>query len=124
MIAEQGLTLSNMTQNLRDQRWVFDAGDHPQLAATFGAGFNINRKHPPEALSPSHRRGWVVGVDAPGSLRHNVAAGKPVTGMALAETLTHYSERGEEYVKTLTGMMRVNELYAADQAAQRPVIPV
>jgi Bax protein len=52
------------------------------------------------------------------------AAGKPVTGMALAETLTHYSERGEEYVKTLTGMMRVNELYAADQAALRQEEPV
>ena len=37
----------------------------------------------------------------------------PLTGAA---TLTHYSERGDEYVKTLTGMMRVNELYAADDA--------
>jgi hypothetical protein len=53
---------------------VARAGDHPQFAATFGAGFNINRKHPPEALSPSHRRGWVVGVDAPGSPRHDVLA--------------------------------------------------
>ena len=42
--------------------------------------------------------------------------GEPISGEALAATLTHYSERGDAYVKTLTGMMRVNELYAADDA--------
>jgi len=42
--------------------------------------------------------------------------GAPISGEALAATLTHYSERGDAYVKTLTGMMRVNELYAADDA--------
>jgi Bax protein len=52
------------------------------------------------------------------------AGDEPVTGMALAETLTHYSERGQEYVTTLTGMMRVNELYAADQARLRREEPI
>jgi uncharacterized FlgJ-related protein len=52
------------------------------------------------------------------------AGGEPVTGQALAETLTTYSERGEEYVKTLTGMMRVNELHAADDARLRPEKPI
>jgi uncharacterized FlgJ-related protein len=42
--------------------------------------------------------------------------GEKVTGAELAKSLDHYSERGEAYVKTLTGMMRVNELDAADDA--------
>ena len=45
--------------------------------------------------------------------------GEPVTGTELAKTLTHYSEQGAEYVNTLTGMMRVNELNAADNARLR-----
>ena len=45
--------------------------------------------------------------------------GEPVTGTELAQTLTLYSERGAEYVNTLTGMMRVNELNAADNARLR-----
>ena len=42
--------------------------------------------------------------------------GKAVTGEALAQTLTSYSERGMEYVNSLTGMMRFNQLNAADEA--------
>ena len=42
--------------------------------------------------------------------------GKAVTGEALAQTLTSYSERGMEYVNSLTGMMRFNQLDAADEA--------
>ena len=42
--------------------------------------------------------------------------GKAVSGEALAQTLTSYSERGMEYVKSLTGMMRFNSLDAADDA--------
>ena len=42
--------------------------------------------------------------------------GKTVTGEALAQTLTSYSERGMEYVNSLTGMMRFNQLDAADEA--------
>jgi Bax protein len=38
------------------------------------------------------------------------------TGAELAETLTSYSERGAAYVKTLKGIMRVNELAVADDA--------
>ena len=41
---------------------------------------------------------------------------KAVTGEALAQTLTSYSERGMDYVKSLTGMMRFNQLGAADKA--------
>ena len=96
MIAEQGLTLSNMTQNLRDQRWVFSAGgnegtvwpeakkcpseavaragNHSEVTATNRAGLDIDGEDPPEALSPSHRRGWVVGIDVPGAPRHDAVA--------------------------------------------------
>ena len=42
--------------------------------------------------------------------------GQAVSGEALAQTLTQYSERGTEYVKSLTGMMRYNGLDAADNA--------
>lgn len=39
---------------------------------------------------------------------HN--SGQPITGIALAEGLIKYSERGEEYVKELQAMMRNNKL--------------
>ena len=39
-----------------------------------------------------------------------------VTGEALAQTLTRYSERGLDYVNSLIGMMRYNGLGAADNA--------
>jgi uncharacterized FlgJ-related protein len=47
------------------------------------------------------------------------AAGKPVTSMALADGLIRYSERGQEYVDTLKGIMRVNKLVIADDAVFR-----
>jgi Bax protein len=47
------------------------------------------------------------------------AAGKPVTSMALADGLIRYSERGQEYVDTLKGIMRVNKLDIADDAVFR-----
>jgi uncharacterized FlgJ-related protein len=46
-------------------------------------------------------------------------AGKPVTSMALADGLIRYSERGQEYVDTLKGIMRVNNLAIADDAVFR-----
>ena len=45
--------------------------------------------------------------------------GDKISGTELVMTLSHYSERGEAYVKTLTGIMRVNELGAADDARLR-----
>ncbi len=47
------------------------------------------------------------------------AAGKPVTSLALADGLTSYSERGQEYVDTLKGIIRVNGLDIADGAVFR-----
>jgi Bax protein len=47
------------------------------------------------------------------------AAGKPVTSVALADGLIRYSERGQEYVDTLKGIMRVNKLAVADDAVFR-----
>jgi uncharacterized FlgJ-related protein len=47
------------------------------------------------------------------------AAGKPLTSMVLADGLIRYSERGQEYVDTLKGIMRVNGLAAADDAVFR-----
>ncbi len=47
------------------------------------------------------------------------AAGKPLTSMALADGLIKYSERGQEYVDTLKGIMRVNGLAIADDAVFR-----
>jgi Bax protein len=57
-------------------------------------------------------------------LRRN---GERVSGAALAPTLSKYSERGEDYVKTLNAIMRVNRLNDADDAylaAMRPMILV
>ena len=47
------------------------------------------------------------------------AAGKPLTSMVLADGLIRYSERGQEYVDTLKGIMRVNKLAIADDAVFR-----
>jgi len=44
------------------------------------------------------------------------AAGEPVTGLTLVPTPSKYSERGMEYVNTLAGIIRVNELAAADDS--------
>ncbi len=47
------------------------------------------------------------------------ADGKPLTSMVLADGLIKYSERGQEYVDTLKGIMRVNHLDIADDAVFR-----
>jgi len=47
------------------------------------------------------------------------AEGKPLTSLALADGLIRYSERGQEYVDTLKGMIRKNGLEIADAAVFR-----
>lgn len=47
------------------------------------------------------------------------ASGKPLNSIALADGLTKYSERGQEYVDTLKGMIRANNLDIADNAVFR-----
>jgi len=47
------------------------------------------------------------------------AEGKPLTSLALADGLIRYSERGQEYVDTLKGIIRVNKLDIADGAVFR-----
>jgi len=47
------------------------------------------------------------------------AQGEPLSSLALADGLTSYSERGQEYVDTLKGMIRVNGLEIADGAIFR-----
>ena len=40
----QRLALPNMPQDLRDQRWVLDTGNHPQRAAAMGTGLDVDGK--------------------------------------------------------------------------------
>ena len=47
------------------------------------------------------------------------AAGEPLTSLRLADGLVRYSERGQEYVDSLKGMIRVNGLEIADNAVFR-----
>ena len=47
------------------------------------------------------------------------AAGKQLSSLALAEGLKSYSERGQAYVDTLKGIIRVNNLDIADGAVFR-----
>jgi uncharacterized FlgJ-related protein len=47
------------------------------------------------------------------------AEGKPLTSLELADGLIRYSERGQEYVDTLKGIIRVNKLDIADDAVFR-----
>lgn len=59
------------------------------------------------SIHTAHTRSYAPGVP-------NCAA--KVSGLALVPALSKYSERGMEYVNTLAGMIRVNELAAADNA--------
>ena len=52
------------------------------------------------------------------------ANGERLTGYALTGTLVNYSERGQEYVKSLRTIMRVNKLSDADDAHLRPDRPI
>jgi uncharacterized FlgJ-related protein len=45
--------------------------------------------------------------------------GRPLSSMVLADGLIRYSERGQEYVDSLKGIMRVNNLVIADDAVFR-----
>jgi Bax protein len=45
------------------------------------------------------------------------ASGKPLSSLALADGLKNYSERGQVYVDTLKGIIKVNNLDIADNAA-------
>ncbi len=45
-----------------------------------------------------------------------IANEEPLSGTALAETLTRYSERGEEYIKDVKAVIRQNNLGHADDA--------
>lgn len=47
------------------------------------------------------------------------AAGKPATSLALADGLLKYSERGQEYVDELKGIIRANQFDVADGATPR-----
>ena len=47
------------------------------------------------------------------------AAGEPFSSLRLADGLVRYSERGQEYVDSLKGMIRVNGLDIADNAVFR-----
>jgi len=47
------------------------------------------------------------------------ASGKPLSSIVLADGLKSYSERGQTYVDTLKGMIRVNNLDIADNAIFR-----
>lgn len=47
------------------------------------------------------------------------AAGKPITGLALVGSLSKYSERGQAYVDTLSGIIKKNKLDVADDARLR-----
>jgi len=47
------------------------------------------------------------------------AAGKPLESLVLADGLIKYSERGQEYVDSLKGIIRVNKLNVVDHAVFR-----
>jgi uncharacterized FlgJ-related protein len=47
------------------------------------------------------------------------STGRPLQSMELADGLIRYSERGQEYVDTLKGIIRVNKLDIADNAVFR-----
>lgn len=50
--------------------------------------------------------------------------GEKITGSELAEQLTKYSERGEEYVKGLKSLIEYNRLAPADDAYLSKGLPI
>ena len=58
--------------------------------------------------------------DAYGRFRHARAAaradGRPLDGLALASTMIRYSERGEDYVRSIRTIIRANDLRRLDDA--------
>ena len=59
--------------------------------------------------------------DKRAELRKN---GQKITGSILAEQLTKYSERGEEYVKGLKSLMEFNRLSPTDDAYLSNIPPI
>jgi len=53
-----------MSENLRNQWRIFDAGDDSQSSTALGTGLDIDGEHPLETLHPTHGGGRFVGVDA------------------------------------------------------------
>lgn len=47
-----------------------------------------------------------------------------ITGLELAEGLTQYSQRGQEYIRELQAMIRFNELDALDEPDEAEVLPL
>ena len=49
-----GLVRSYMPEDLRNQRWVLDTGNDPQLPATIGTGLDVDGEDALKALRPGH----------------------------------------------------------------------
>lgn len=47
-----------------------------------------------------------------------------ITGLELAEGLTQYSQRGQEYIRELQSMIRFNELDALDEPSEADILPL
>lgn len=56
-----------MSENLPDQRRIFNSGDNPKFSTAIQAGLDVDREHSLEALHPTHRSPRFIGVD--GALR-------------------------------------------------------
>jgi hypothetical protein len=50
----------NMAQNLLDQWWVLDTGDHSELATAFWASLDVDGEDAFEPLHPTHGRHGLV----------------------------------------------------------------
>jgi hypothetical protein len=78
-----------MAQNLRDQRWVLDAGDHSELATAFRASLDIDGEDPFEPLHPTHGCQGLVAIHrALRSLRHDAITMLKVLSIGLNMYLT------------------------------------
>ena len=70
-----------MAQNLRDQWWVLDAGDHSELATAFRASLDVDGEDPFEPLHPTHGCQGLVAIHrALCSLRHDAITMLKVRG--------------------------------------------
>lgn len=65
----------DMGEDMADQRWVLDAGNHSERPTAIRAGLNVDLKHAFQSPHPVHRGGGLVVVYfAAGPVRHDAGA--------------------------------------------------
>lgn len=109
----KGLARSNMAQNFRNQWRIFDAGNHPELAAALRTGLDVDGEDTFEALHPIHGGGRLVFIDDRASAMRNdafavfeVGCEDPVETREIQSRARHQGSQAGNKVQRLQHDMR------------------